>query len=57
MTGTDPSAAAILEKLKRWHKQLVEDAPHRHGELPKIDIDLLAETIALIQRLTATRPS
>ena len=41
----------ILEDLKRWHDQLVLDAPHRKGELPKIEINLLKRAIAEIERL------
>ena len=43
--------ADVLEDLKSWLAQLVKDAPHRHGELPENDIDLVKRAIAEIERL------
>ena len=41
----------ILEDLKDWRNQLVLDAPHRKGELPSFEIELLRRAIAEITRL------
>jgi hypothetical protein len=41
----------ILEDLKSWHVQLVADAPHRKGELPEKEIDLVLRAIGEIKRL------
>jgi hypothetical protein len=36
-----PNDDTVVEDLKIWLVQLVADAPHRKGELTKIDIDLV----------------
>lgn len=43
--------AEVLDDLKSWLAQLVKDAPHRRGELPQHDIDLVKRAIAEIERL------
>jgi hypothetical protein len=50
---TEPVATDILEDLKNWLAQLVADAPHRHGELPQIEINLITRAIREIERLRA----
>lgn len=45
--------ADVINELKDWHAQLVKDAPHRTGELPQIEIKLLGQAIAEIERLRA----
>jgi hypothetical protein len=46
-------SADILADLKIWLEQLVADKPHRHGELPEIEIDYVRRAIEEIQRLRA----
>jgi hypothetical protein len=41
----------ILADLKSWLAQLVADAPHRHGELPEVEIDYVRRAIDEIERL------
>jgi hypothetical protein len=45
--------ADILDDLKSWLAQLVQDAPHRkqRGELPEIDINYVRRAIEEIERL------
>ena len=43
----------ILDDLKSWLAQLVKDAPHRHGELPKVEINYLNRAITEIESLRA----
>jgi hypothetical protein len=45
----------ILDDLKSWLAQLVEDRPHRErrGELPEIEIGYVSRAIAEIERLRA----
>jgi len=43
----------IVEDLKSWLAQLVEDAPRRKGELPEIEIDYVKRAIKEIERLRA----
>jgi hypothetical protein len=47
--------ADILEDLKSWLTQLVQDAPHRtrRGELPEIEITYVRRAIEEIERLRA----
>ncbi len=45
----------ILEDLKSWLGQLKKDAPHRSGELPEIEIDLVNRAIKEIERLRAAQ--
>ena len=47
--------ADILDDLKGWLAQLVQDAPHRkkRGELPEIDINYVKRAIEEIERLRA----
>ena len=45
----------ILKDLKSWLAQLVEDAPHRKGEWPEFEIDLVKRAIEEIERLRAPR--
>ena len=47
--------ADILDDLKGWHAQLVEDAPHRRGQLPEIEIDYVRRAIEEIERLRAEK--
>jgi len=47
--------ADVLADLKNWLAQLVTDAPHRHGEDPKQDIDLVNRAIVEIERLRAEK--
>lgn len=44
----------ILERLKSWHVQLVIDAPHRKGEFPEVEIELVQGTINEIESLRST---
>jgi hypothetical protein len=41
----------ILDDLKRWHAQLVKDAPHRKGEAPGVEINDVKRAIEEIERL------
>jgi hypothetical protein len=43
----------ILEDLKSWLAQLIEDAPHRKGGLPEIEIAYVNRAITEIERLRA----
>lgn len=45
----------ILDHLKSWRSQIVQDKRHREaaGELPEVDIDYLDRAIAEIERLRA----
>jgi hypothetical protein len=45
----------ILTDLKDWLKQLVADRPHRPGEQPGVEIDLVNRAIAEIERLRAEK--
>lgn len=47
--------ADILDHLKRWRSQIVEEKRHREaaGELPEIEIDYLDRAVAEIERLRA----
>jgi len=47
----------ILDDLKSWLAQLIKDAPHRTGELPEIEIDLVRRAVAEIERLRTARNS
>jgi hypothetical protein len=49
--------ADILDDLKKWKAQLVKDAPHRGGELPADEIDMIGRAIAEIERLRAKQAS
>ncbi len=44
-------ARDIVEKLKAWREELTKNEPHRIGEKPKMEIDILSEAIEEIQRL------
>jgi hypothetical protein len=46
-----PTRGDILTDLESWLAQLVADAPHRHGELPEIEIDYVRRAIEEIERL------
>jgi hypothetical protein len=46
-------SADILADLKSWLEQLVADKPHRHGQLPEIEIDYVRRAIEEIERLRA----
>jgi hypothetical protein len=41
----------ILDDLKGWLAQTVQDAAHRKGELPAIEIGYIRRAIAEIDRL------
>jgi hypothetical protein len=43
----------ILADLRAWLAQLVNDAPHRAGELPSEEINLVSRAIEEIERLRA----
>jgi hypothetical protein len=43
----------ILADLKSWLAQLIADAPHRHGQLPEVEIDYVRRAIDEIERLRA----
>jgi GTP cyclohydrolase II len=43
--------ADIVQDLKIWLAQLVTDAPHRKGELPEMEIDLVKRAINEIESL------
>ncbi len=45
----------ILDDLKSWLRQLVADAPHRHGELPEIEINYVRRAIDEIEKLRAEK--
>ena len=47
--------ADILDHLKSWRSQIVDDKRHREaaGELPQLEIDYLNRAIAEIERLRA----
>jgi hypothetical protein len=47
----------ILDDLKSWLVQLVQDEPHRRarGELPGIEIDYVNRAIVEIERLRAEK--
>jgi hypothetical protein len=51
---SDSPMTDILERLKSWRVQLVADAPHRKGELPQIEIDLVRRAIDEIESLRST---
>jgi hypothetical protein len=41
----------ILDDLKSWLAQIVRDAPHRKGEMPDEEIDLVRKAIKEIESL------
>jgi hypothetical protein len=45
----------ILQDLKSWLAQLVADAPHKRGELPEEEIDLVKRAINEIESLRGIR--
>lgn len=45
--------STILDDLKSLRDQKAKDAPHRAGELPEIEIDLLDRAIKEIEHLRA----
>jgi hypothetical protein len=45
--------STILDDLKSLRDQKARDAPHRAGELPEIEIDLLDRAIKEIEHLRA----
>jgi len=43
--------ADVLDDLRSWLAQLVQDAPHRHGGLQDIEINLVKRAIEEIETI------
>ena len=53
MTASEALMADILDDLKSWRDQLMQNARHRTSELPEIDINKIGRAIDEITRLRA----